>query len=157
MFWLAVANAILALIILLLDRSFSGYVVASVNVFSSLFNFVIVYGFQDRPESVEGREYTEMLKHLDETRSMLHLLSEFLEKERSRVNESQRTLHRLKTEKSLLEPVVMTQRETVDAILSAYTTTNRAAIWKDRLLGFGLGVLSSVVATVMLYLLGFRH
>jgi hypothetical protein len=157
LFWLAVMTAVSALGLLLFDRSFWGKILAAVAALSSLYNFVMVYGFQDTPDSLDGREYTEMLAHIDETRSMLQRVSEFLESEQRRVNESERTLERLQNEKSMLEPVVMTQRATVDAILNAYTTSSRASIWKDRLLGFGVGILSSVVATLMLYLLGWRH
>ena len=115
--------------------------------------FVAAYVFQDRREDGGGSEYAEMIGELDKTREVLETLTAFLERERVRVNQAEQTVNRLNAERAALEPVVTTDRETVNAILSAHTSMVRAHAWKDRLLGFGIGVMSSLVAAAIL--LGF--
>jgi hypothetical protein len=137
----------------LIKTSFGVFLLV-INILSSVINIVGVYFSPDMTESTEGVEYAQMVAHLDGTREVLKNLSTFLERERLRINQAEQTVSRLEGERAALEPVVKTQRETVEAILRAHTSTVRAYAWKDRLMGFGIGVLSSMVAGTILYALG---
>ena len=53
-----------------------------------------------------------------------------------------------------LKTVVEAGEEAVDAVLSVHASAVRAHAGKDRLVGFGLGILSSMVAGVTLYAFG---
>ncbi len=58
-----------------------------------------------------------MIGKIAEIGRTLTSLSAFLEKEKQRVADSEGILKRLQDEKSRLEPIVKTQKETVDAIM----------------------------------------
>src|SRR5687767_10740519 len=67
--------------------------------------------------------YTVAIQDIENIGNQLANLVGFLKQERERVEESRATLRLLQSEKSELEPVVVAQRDAVNAILSAYTRT----------------------------------
>ena len=145
----SIFGAVVGIILLIFGADLIGYPLILV----AAFNLLLVYAFQDPPEptSTEGAEYAQMVSQLDESRNILETLNAFLERQRRRVNQAQETVNQLREQKDALEPVVKTQRETVEAILTAHAVTMRTSIWKDRLVGFMLGILSSLIAAVLLF------
>jgi sensor c-di-GMP phosphodiesterase-like protein len=107
-----------------------------------------VYVFQDRPNKVIGiNRYEEMISKVRTIGHQLGTLSKFLEAEQKRITETEATLSKLSEEKQLLEPVVQTYRETVEAILKANASRIARNVWKERLISFALGVVASLVAS----------
>ncbi|HXQ38177.1 MAG TPA: hypothetical protein VN843_29500 [Anaerolineales bacterium] len=98
-------------------------------------------------QSVE--DYTATLADIENISKKLSSLAEFLTRERKRVEESEATLNRLKNEKTELEPVVSAQRETVNAILTAHAKATASRAWKERALAFLIGVITSLLATLL--------
>jgi len=128
-----------------------GYTLLVVNLMVGALHLVLAYFVQDREVGGGESEYKRAIGELDSTRNALEKLAVFLESKRKRVEETEQTLKRLQAEKTALEPLVSTQRETVEAILAAHSQTLRRGLWKDRAFGFGLGVLSSLAAGAILY------
>jgi hypothetical protein len=112
------------------------------------FWFIAVYVLQDQPHEETGEEYTAVIGRIEGIEKQLSELSSFLKRERQKLQDSEVIISRLQNEKSKLEPIVLTQRETVEAILSAHTKRISATAWKERIAGFGLGVLASLIASV---------
>jgi len=152
--WIGVGNLILVVWLSRIADDFLGYVLVGLNGFWAVLQFVSAYVLQDRPEESAGAEYAEMIDRLDSIGETLRNLSGFLERERLPADEGERTVRRLQLERAALEPVVQTQRETVQAIRSAHATTQRSYAWKERLVGIGLGIIASLVAGIILYVLG---
>jgi len=107
--------------------------------------WVLIYFIQELPEDELG-QYTIMIADIEVIGAKLNQLVSFLEQERERVLQSQATLRTLEDEKTRLEPVVITQRQAVNAILSAYTKGTASRIWKERAIGFVIGLLASLIA-----------
>ena len=59
------------------------------------------------------------------------------------------TLNKLQDEKQQLEPIVLSNRETVEAILAAHAARQRSNAWKERVIGFSLGALASMLASII--------
>ncbi|MEK6335193.1 MAG: hypothetical protein AABM67_09605 [Acidobacteriota bacterium] len=110
---------------------------------------IIVYVLQDRPEEKFVEEYTVVITHIEDISKRLSELDIFLKRERQRVEESEAILARLRNEKTELEPVVLAQRETVNAVLAAHTRAIASRAWKERALGFMTGLLASLVASMV--------
>jgi hypothetical protein len=109
---------------------------------------VLAYVLQDRGKPGPNEtDYTTVIGTITGIVSELGKLNAFLERERSRVTDTEATLQRLHSEKAELEPVVLTHRETVDAILRAHSDRTAKNVWKERLLGFFFGVVSSLAAS----------
>lgn len=95
-------------------------------------------------------EYSVVIERIAAMGKQLSELSRFLEKEQARVADTEATIRKLDQEKSKLEPLVQTQREVVEAILTAHSQRTAKRAWKERFLGFGLGVLASLIAAMIL-------
>ncbi len=155
LFWLGVANGFLAVV-----NGFFAVVIASVGLFVlavfhvlvSILMFVPAYLFPDK-QTPEGDEYTLMLERIAQVTGDLSTLSAFLEREKKRVVDTQNTLTTLQQKRRKLQPILKTQEETVHAILAAYSANLRSTAWKDRLIGFSLGLIASLIASWLFGLL----
>jgi len=103
------------------------------------------------PEKTTGGvvvdEYSEVIKKISAIGKHLSDLNKFLEKERKRVADTEATVRSLNEEKTKLEPLVLTQRETVEAILAAHAARTARQAWKERMFGFVLGLAASLAAS----------
>jgi hypothetical protein len=114
-----------------------------------LFGLVLVYAFQDEPPQPIENEYYALIGQITGIGKTLSSLSVFLEKERQRVVDTQGVVKKLEEEKAELEPILKSQRETVEAILAVHARRSASHAWKERIIGFALGVLGSMLATVV--------
>lgn len=115
-----------------------------------IITLVIVYWFPERAEVGPSTDkYTEIIKSIEVLGSRLSEISTFLESERSRITDTEATLKKLNDEKTKLEPLLKTQREAAEAILAAHSNRTARQAWKERWLGFVLGIISSVIASIV--------
>src|SRR5204862_191060 len=91
--------------------------------------------------------YSTIIESIEGIGKQLSQLSQFLEKERARVADTEATIRSLRDEQTKLEPLVRTQRETVEAILTAHSERRASHVWKERILGFTLGLIASLLAS----------
>lgn len=89
------------------------------------------------------------LENLNAISRELSSLKGFVEAQKESLALEQRTLERLKKEKESLEPLVSADREIVEAIFKQQERDQAGRIWFERGLGFALGVLSSLVASIV--------
>lgn len=114
----------------------------------SLCAFIMAYVFPEEPTGGGGvDEYSEVIAKISGIGKHLSDLNEFLEKERRRVADTEATVRSLNEEKTKLEPLVLTQRETVEAILAAHAARTARQVWKERLFAFAFGVAASITAS----------
>jgi hypothetical protein len=124
------------------------YMFASFQAACALGLLILVYVFQDETGvSASVAEYSAVIGKILTIGTQLSDLSGFLEKERARVADIEATVRKLHDEKSKLEPVVNMQREVVEAILAAHSARTLRQAWKERLLGFALGLVASLIAS----------
>jgi sensor c-di-GMP phosphodiesterase-like protein len=100
-------------------------------------------------ERLKSQSYVTQAQLLDETRVNVKALLGFIENERRNLAASEEALLSLKREHELLKPLVESDRKTIDALFSAQEARNQAAQSTERWVGFGLGVVSSLVASFL--------
>jgi septal ring factor EnvC (AmiA/AmiB activator) len=144
MFWAAAGNGIYAALVFIWLGS---HPIVFINGFLGVVAFVFMYVLQDPPTEPVKDEYSVVIRQITEIGKTLSSLSAFLEKERQRVSNTEGVIKKLEEEKTKLEPIVISQRETVEAILSAHSRRTASHAWKERIIGFFLGALASMLAS----------
>ena len=122
-----------------------GFAVVSVAIILYLRNISASLG----PETKES-EYARQIHLLNATEGQINDLLSFVQKEKQRIHEDEQTLQMLRSEHQKLQPVVESERKTVQAILEAEGRRQAANVWWGYLLSFALGVISSMLATILL-------
>jgi uncharacterized membrane protein YdfJ with MMPL/SSD domain len=99
--------------------------------------------------------YNQQLEALNNVQGSLNNLIQFVEAQKTKLKESEDLINSLKMEQEKLKPVVEADRKTVDALLELQEKKTEKSISKERWYGFGLGVLSSLVASLVITLVSF--
>jgi hypothetical protein len=86
-------------------------------------------------QSGNTEEYSKIISEITAIGSQLSNLSGFLERERARVADTEATVQKLNEERAQLEPVVLTQRQAVEAILSAHVLFPRMTYCRLTIVG----------------------
>jgi sensor c-di-GMP phosphodiesterase-like protein len=110
-----------------------------------------------KPAADHERPFAEQIRQLDATEQSLRQLSGFIQSQRQQLTQDKETLARLQNERKSLEPVVAAQREAVDAIFRAQEARSAARAGRERWIGFGLGVLSSLLASAVVAVLRYLY
>lgn len=106
---------------------------------------------QNAPESLKVQ--IEELEKLDQG---LNKLSAFIQLQKEQLNEKQSVISELEEKRSQLEPIVESQAEVVDAIFKVQEQRAQRSKWIDLGIGFVLGILGSLIASVALKLIDRR-
>lgn len=110
---------------------------------------------------LESLNYQEQIEQLDNTESSIKQLLQFVNLQKKSLQETEDTISQLKTEKEKLQPLVESDRAVVEAIFKAQEERTNSNVWRERWIGFGFGVLASLIASfiwfVVALLLKGRH
>lgn len=93
--------------------------------------------------------YEAQVAELARMEASLRALTGFISERRLKLRESQAVVSSLQTEQAKLRPLVEADRRTVQAILQFQNDQARRSATQERWIGFGLGVLASVVASII--------
>jgi hypothetical protein len=115
---------------------------------------IFIYAEREARTAREARlaassDYISQVRALEETRRNLDSLVQFVETEKKRLQSSQTALDNLKNEHERIKPLLETDRKTIDALFAAQEARGQSALRTERWIGFGLGVISSLVASLV--------
>lgn len=111
---------------------------------------------------LESQSYQQQVDQLSQTETKIRQLLEFVNSQKATLRETEDMITALKSEKERLKPIVDSDRSVVEALFRAQEERTSANIWRERWIGFGFGVLASLVAsflwfTISLLVKGRRH
>lgn len=115
----------------------------------------VAYFAEQRNQETRGAQrlqnlnYASQARTLDETRSNLTSLIEFVDNEKRQLQLSEKALESMKSEHERFKPLVESDRKVIDALFAAQEVRNDSAQNRERWIGFGLGVLASLIASVV--------
>jgi uncharacterized protein HemX len=113
----------------------------------------ITFTLVDKHREEKNREanlvYHKQMESLNTVEQNIKDLITFVEQQKQQLRESEDLVKDLKSEEKQLRPVVEADRQVVAAILDAQSQRNRANVWKDRIIAFFVGVIASLVASVL--------
>lgn len=110
---------------------------------------------QARSQKLEKTQsYTEQFDLLRTTEKNLNDLAEFISSKKGEIEATKSLIQDLETKKSELEPIVNANQEVVDAIFLQQRKDIERTIWVERGISFGLGILASLIATIIWHFVG---
>ena len=105
----------------------------------------------------KNANYHTQLEKLQQTEASVKELMAFVQDQKKRLNDSESLVQALKAEEDRLHPIVQADRKTVDAILAVQAENQSRGVWTERWIGFGLGVVASIVAAVIFEIMRMLH
>lgn len=96
-----------------------------------------------------SQTYERQLETLAGVQRSIDNLRDFVAAQRAQLQEQQAVLQGLKEEKEKLQPVVEANKEVVEALFRIQAERNSQGVWLERIIGFALGVVSSLVASLI--------
>ena len=94
-------------------------------------------------------DFSVQMKMLGETRESLQTLLAFVDGQEKKMAESRDLLNQLKEQEQQLTPIVQAKKEMVDALFAVQSQRQSSSLLYERWLGFGLGVLASLIASAL--------
>ena len=106
---------------------------------------------QERQEALrlQNFSYAAQVEALDETRASLSKLVEFVDSQKNQLQVSQQTLENMRSEHDRLKPLIESDKKVIDALFAAQEARNAESQNRERRIGFALGVVSSIVASLI--------
>jgi hypothetical protein len=111
------------------------------------FSSLIFIAYLSQKKTVTIVDLTQQIEKLDVMQSSLTELQNFISEQKVKLVEMEKNLSSLKEEKQKLEPVVKSDRKQVESILQLQQDRSRTQVWRDRLYGFIIGFISSLLAS----------
>jgi uncharacterized membrane protein YeaQ/YmgE (transglycosylase-associated protein family) len=98
---------------------------------------------------IENLDIVTQIDNLNVVEDNLENLLDFIKHQRTSLRTTESKIEALTNEKNQLEPIVNTNREVIQAIFQQQEENQRKGVYIERLIGFGLGILGSVVASII--------
>lgn len=106
-----------------------------------------------KDNEIENLDIVKQIDNLNAVENNLENLLTFIQHQRTSLRTTESKIESLKKEKNELEPIVNTNREVIQAIFQQQEESKRKGIFLERLIGFGIGVFSSIVASIIFNLI----
>jgi len=101
----------------------------------------------------ETGSYSTQLEFLENIEQSLVRLNGFVALQKKKLTESQSVLDDLKDEHDKLKPIVEADRKIIDTVFALQEEREKNKIWLDRTISFFLGILASMIASLVFTLI----
>ena len=118
-------------------------------------SFLVYQNEQQRKAQInvelsKNSDFSAQIKQLNDTEKSLKTLLAFVSAQKDRVTQNEKNIQQLEFEKQRLEPLVSADRAMVDALFKAQEERARENASQERWIGFGLGILASMLASFVI-------
>lgn len=103
--------------------------------------------------NLESKKYSAQIEAIDKVQNNLKELDVFLTNQRQEIINTENSIAELRNLEQELDPIIDAKSELVDAIFKVQESRNADNMMKERIIGFLVGVFSSLVATAILFFL----
>lgn len=108
-----------------------------------------IYTLTDTQKDQHTFELKTQIGRLNDIETSLNDLREFIREQKNRLLEAEKTILELEEKKSKLKPLIEADQKTVEAIFSHLEAKKGRSIWIERLIGLVVGILASLLATMI--------
>jgi uncharacterized membrane protein YeaQ/YmgE (transglycosylase-associated protein family) len=107
--------------------------------------------FSRRGYIVKSNSFEKQINELEQALSGIKSLELFIEEHKNKLLQNQKTIDELNLEKEKLQPIVESNQKIVASILNAHSENQSKNIFKERVVGFFLGLLSSSIVSLLIW------
>ncbi|MBX8620480.1 hypothetical protein K4754_00420 [Pseudomonas glycinae] len=109
---------------------------------------------QKKQESkrLENNNYQLQLTQLNDTEKNIKQLLEFVKSQQASLRETEDSISKLRSEREKLQPLVELDKSTIEAIFRAQEERVSASVWRERIIGFVIGIVASLIASFIWYI-----
>lgn len=100
-------------------------------------------------QRIENLDLVKQVDNLNDVEASLNSLIEFVQHQKSTIAETEQKLTNLNKEKEELEPLVNVDRQVINALFEQQNKFNQKKVWTERIIGFGLGIIGSIIASII--------
>ena len=130
-------------------------------VFGIFFTITLIIGGAITAQYLEKRDFKKsapenivaQIQELEKLDAGLQKLTAFIAVQKDELTEKQAVIKQLEEKRTELEPIVRSQSEVVDAIFKVQEQRAKKQKWFDLSIGFVLGILGSLIASVIFKLI----
>ena len=97
----------------------------------------------------ENFDLAKRIEELENIQNGLNELIEFVVNQKNAIIQTELNIKELEKQKNDLEPIVLSQKETVEAIFQEQEKRDYKNRWIERFIGFGLGIVASIIASII--------
>jgi hypothetical protein len=118
-------------------------------------SLLVYQGDQQRKTKINAElsknsDFTAQIQQLNDTEKSIKTLLAFVNTQKDRVMQNEKSIQQLESEKQRLAPLVSADKATVDALFKAQEERARESASQERWIGFGLGILASMIASFII-------
>lgn len=103
----------------------------------------------------ESLSYENQISEMNKMEASLRNLTDFVQAQKTKLKESEDIVAQLRAEQARIKPVVEADRLAIQAVFDLQDERNRGNLWTERLIGFGLGVVASILASFIWSIIGY--
>lgn len=118
-----------------------------------VFTIVVFAKHQKNSELSSNDDFSKQINQLERASDSIKSLEKFIVQQKSDLVKNKKTLDELNLERKKLKPIVESDQELVNSILSIQSKNQSNKIYKERFIGFFLGLLSSFIASIIIWYL----
>jgi sensor c-di-GMP phosphodiesterase-like protein len=109
---------------------------------------------QKKQESkrLENNNYQLQLTQLNDTEKNIKQLLEFVKSQQASLRETEDSISKLRSEREKLQPLVELDKSAIEAIFRAQEERVSASVWRERIIGFVIGIVASLIASFIWYI-----
>lgn len=110
---------------------------------------IVLFGDGPTSERQQPPTFAEQIRALDDTQRSLDRLSQFVSNQREQMAADQSALSRLQKERKSIEPLLLADQRTIQALLRVQEERAEASLWRAQVLSFIFGFLASLLASAV--------
>ena len=101
---------------------------------------------------LENPNYKNQIQQLEQVEVGIKKLLDFIEFQKTKIEESEETIELLKRQKTTLETIIEGGEKAVEAIFQIQEERSQKKVWWERLIGFLFGIGSSLIASFVWFI-----
>ena len=117
---------------------------------STIYSYEVQRNEKIEIELSKNLDFKTKIQELSDTEKNLKTLLEFVSTQKNKITAYESSINQLEKQKQNLEPLVNADKKTVEALFKSQEQRAKNNASQERWVGFGLGILASIIASFVM-------